>query len=103
MHRAGVILVGSTDAGVSPARPHDVLPHGIAFLAGAGLTNAEALAAATSIAAEACGVADRKGAIQPGKDADLLVGGGDPTVDISALLDVTTVFRAGQRVLREGA
>jgi imidazolonepropionase-like amidohydrolase len=103
MHRAGVILVGSTDAGVSPSRPHDVLPHGIAFLARAGLTNAEALSAATSIAAEACGVADRKGAIQPGKDADLLVVGGDPTTDISALLDVRAVFRAGQRVLREGA
>jgi imidazolonepropionase-like amidohydrolase len=103
MHRSGVILVGSTDAGVSLSKPHDVLPHGIAFLAHAGLTNAEALAAATSVAADACGVADRKGAIQVGKDADFLAVGGDPTLDIAALLDVRAVFRAGQRVLREGA
>ncbi len=98
MHRAGVRLIGGTDAGISPSKPHDVLPRGIAFLAQAGLTHAEALVAATSLAAEACGVADRKGAIQPGKDADLLVVDGDPTRDLSALLAVRAVYRAGQRV-----
>jgi imidazolonepropionase-like amidohydrolase len=97
MHRAGVRLVGSTDAGISPAKPHDVLPHGVAFLAHAGLTNAEALAAATSVAAEVCGLGDRKGAIQSGKDADLLAVAGDPLRDIAALLEVRAVFRAGRR------
>jgi imidazolonepropionase-like amidohydrolase len=95
MHRAGVRLIGSTDAGISPARPHDVLPHGIAFLARAGLSNAEALIAATSLGAEVCGIADRKGALQPGKDADLLVVAGDPLRDLDALLEVRAVFRSG--------
>lgn len=99
MHRAGVRLIGGTDAGISPGKPHNVLPYGVAFLARAGLTNAEALAAATSVAAEACGVADRKGTLSAGKDADLFAVAGDPLQDVSALLRVTAVFKAGQRVL----
>jgi imidazolonepropionase-like amidohydrolase len=98
MHRAGVRLVASTDGGVSPNRPHDVLPHAVAFLAHAGLTNAEALAAGTSVAAEVIGVADRKGTLQPGKDADLLAVSGDPLEDPAALLNVRAVYRAGHRV-----
>jgi imidazolonepropionase-like amidohydrolase len=98
MHRAGVRLVASTDAGISPQRPHDALPHAVAFLARAGLSNAEALAAATSVAAEVCRVGDRKGALRVGLDADLLAVGGDPLRDLAALLDVRAVFRAGRRV-----
>jgi imidazolonepropionase-like amidohydrolase len=97
MHRAGVRLVAGTDAGVSPSKPHDVLPHAIKVLASIGMSNAEALAAATSVAAEACGLGDRKGAAQAGKDADLLAVGGDPMRDLAALLDVRAVFRAGRR------
>ena len=96
MHRAGVRLVGGTDAGISPMKPHDVLPHGVAFLAHAGLSNTEALSAATAVAAEACGVSDRKGAIAAGKDADLLVVDGNPIQDLSALLKVKAVYRGGE-------
>jgi imidazolonepropionase-like amidohydrolase len=95
MHRAGVRLVASTDAGISPQKPHDVLPRAVAFLARACLSNAEALAAATSVAAEVCGMGDRKGTLQAGKEADLLAVGGDPLGDPAALLDVRAVFRRG--------
>jgi imidazolonepropionase-like amidohydrolase len=98
MHQLGVRLVGSTDAGISPAKPHDVLPYAIAFLARAGLSSAEALAAATSVAAEVCGLADRTGALEVGKDADVLVVGGDPGRNLDDLRDVRAVYRAGQRV-----
>jgi imidazolonepropionase-like amidohydrolase len=98
MHRAGVRLVAGTDAGVGPGKPHDVLPYGVRVLAQSGLTNAEALRAATSVVAAACGVGDRKGTLAPGMDADLLVVGGDPLTDLGALFDVRAVFRAGQRV-----
>jgi imidazolonepropionase-like amidohydrolase len=101
MHRAGVRLVAGTDAGVSPGKPHDVMPYATMVLAHAGMTNAQALSAATSLPAEACGLADRKGAVQAGKDADLLAVGGDPTVDLAALLDVRAVFRSGRRVPQE--
>jgi imidazolonepropionase-like amidohydrolase len=98
MHRAGVRLVGGTDAGISPAKPHDGLAYGISVLGQVGLSNAEALSAATSVAAVACGVGDRKGTVQVGKDADLVAVGGDPTLDLNALRDVRAVFRGGQRV-----
>jgi imidazolonepropionase-like amidohydrolase len=98
MHRAGVRLVAGTDAGISPAKPHDALPYGISVLAHAGLTNAEALSAATSVAAAACGVGHRKGRLSPGMDADILAVGGDPMADVAALVDVRAVFRAGQHV-----
>jgi imidazolonepropionase-like amidohydrolase len=61
-----------------------VLPRGTAFLAHAGYSNSEKLAGVRSVDAEACGVTDRKGAIQAGKDADFVVVGGDPTVDVAA-------------------
>jgi cytosine/adenosine deaminase-related metal-dependent hydrolase len=57
------------------------------------------LAAATSVAARACGVGSRKGRLAPGFDADILAVAGDPTTDVRALLEVRAVFRAGRRVL----
>jgi imidazolonepropionase-like amidohydrolase len=98
MRRAGVRLVAGTDAGIGPGKPHDVLPDGIRALAEAGLGNAEALKAATSVAAEACGVGDRKGTLAAGKDADILAVAGNPLADLRALRDVRAVFRAGVRV-----
>jgi imidazolonepropionase-like amidohydrolase len=98
MHRAGVRLVGGTDAGISPGKPHDVLPYGVEVLAHAGMSNAQALSAATSVAAAACGLDARKGALAVGRDADILVVGGDPLEDVRALRDVRAVYRAGRRV-----
>jgi imidazolonepropionase-like amidohydrolase len=97
MHQLGVRVVASTDAGISPRKPHDVLPHAVAFLAHAGWTNAEALAAATSLAADVIGVGQRKGRLQVGKDADLVAVAGDPLRDVAALLDVQAVYRNGAR------
>lgn len=52
MHREGVRLVCCSEAGVSPRKPHGVLPRGIIHLGPIGLTNVEALASATTVAAE---------------------------------------------------
>lgn len=91
---SGATVALGSDAGINPPKPHDVLPHGIAMFAEASGA-ADALAAATSRAAEACGVGDRKGRLAPGFDADLLVLGGDPFADIAAVHDVRAVYRAG--------
>ncbi|MFI5783163.1 amidohydrolase family protein [Nocardia sp. NPDC051570] len=101
MHREGVRLVCSSDAGVVGSKPHDCLPHGVAEFAGfAELSCAEALAAVTSVAARSCGVGDRKGRIAAGYDADLLAVSGDVSQDLTALSDAHAVFRGGQRVPR---
>ncbi|OJF16282.1 amidohydrolase family protein [Couchioplanes caeruleus] len=97
MHAAGVRLVCCSDAGVVPRKPHGVLAHGMVRLGRYGLANPDALAAATSVAAEACGIADRKGRLAPGYDADLLIIDGDPLTDLTALHQVRAVYRAGQQ------
>jgi imidazolonepropionase-like amidohydrolase len=98
LHRAGARIVPGTDAGISPAKPHDVLPYGIEQLTDLGMTTAEALRAATAVAAAACGVGDRKGRLRAGFDADLLAVAGDPLTDVRAIHDVRAVFRAGRRI-----
>jgi imidazolonepropionase-like amidohydrolase len=97
MHRAGVKLVTGTDAGIAGV-PHDSATWSVRAFAQAGLSNVEALRTATSVAADACGVADRKGALAPGKDADMLAVAGNPLTDLDALDAVLAVFRAGRRV-----
>lgn len=102
LHRAGALIVAGTDAGISGV-PHDSLPAGIRVLTRAGLSNAEALTAATSRAAAACGLATRKGALKAGYDADVLAVQGDPLADLHGLEQVRAVFRAGLPLPRDGA
>jgi imidazolonepropionase-like amidohydrolase len=95
---AGVRLVSGTDGGINPGKPHGVLARAIADLVQGGMAPADALASATSVAADVCGLGHRKGEIQPGHDADLLVVDGDPLTDIAALTRVLTVVLNGEQV-----
>ena len=86
------------DAGVGPNKPHDVLRYGVSALPAIGLSNAQALRANTSVAADICGVGDRKGSISAGKDADIIAVPGNPLDDISCIQEVRAVVVAGNRV-----
>jgi imidazolonepropionase-like amidohydrolase len=97
MHRAGVRLVSGADAGISSGKPHGILRETVVDLVEAGLTSAEALASATSVAARSCGLGERKGRLRAGYDADLLLVDGDPFTDITALRRVSAVVLRGQR------
>ncbi|MGW7579437.1 amidohydrolase family protein, partial [Streptomyces sp. NPDC054765] len=96
MHREGARLVCCSDAGAGPRKPHGVLPHGIIHLGSLGLTNTEALASATTLAAQACRLADRKGRIAVGYDADLIAVADNPLHHLETLLDIRAVIRAGR-------
>ena len=97
LHRLGARLVCSSDAGVVPSKPHDALPYGVTgFLPSIGMPNAEAIANVTAFAAEVCGVADRTGTLEVGKDADILAVAGNPLDDITALHDVVAVYARGR-------
>ncbi|GAA0558986.1 amidohydrolase family protein [Paractinoplanes ferrugineus] len=85
LRRAGVKIIAGSDAGLGPAKHHGILPRTLAEYVLSGLPPTEALTAATARAAEALGLAHRKGRIRPGHDADLLLVEGDPTTDITAL------------------
>ena len=93
--RAGVRLVAGPDA------PNRRLPFGASLLAEvellrqAGATTEQALAAATSNAADAYRVRDR-GRIAPGQRADLLLVDGDVRADPRALWHTREVWRGGK-------
>ncbi|MDG4824351.1 amidohydrolase family protein [Asanoa sp. WMMD1127] len=97
--RAGVRMIVTSDAGIDPSKPHDVLPYAAEMFLLFGDEPAAALRAVTADAAAACGVGSAKGRVAAGYDADLLAVAGDPTTDITALRTVEAVFRAGVRVV----
>jgi imidazolonepropionase-like amidohydrolase len=94
----GLTVTIGSDAGIGPPKPHDVLPYGASALVTAGYSPVDALTAITVTAARSCRVEDRKGAVRPGYDADLLAVRGDPTTDVAALLEIEAVYRAGVQV-----
>ncbi|MCG5468996.1 amidohydrolase family protein [Micromonospora sp. LAH09] len=98
LHRAGVRLVAGSDAGLGPAKPHGILPETLVEYVACGIPATAALAAATSVSAEVCGLGRRKGRVRVGFEADLLVVDGDPTSDITALRRPLAVYRAGDAV-----
>jgi len=90
-------IVPGTDSGVGDlAFGH--LDYDLQLLGRVGFTPAEALIAATRISAEAIGLGDEIGTIEPGKVADLVAFDGDPTTDIAASSRVVAVFQAGRRI-----
>jgi imidazolonepropionase-like amidohydrolase len=99
LREAGARVVFATDAGIAPIKPHDVLRFAIVQAGDEfSMTPAEALRTATSTAAAACGLSDRKGRLAPGFDADILAVDGDPLTDLEAVHRIRAVFARGARV-----
>jgi Tol biopolymer transport system component/imidazolonepropionase-like amidohydrolase len=89
----GRVVAGSG----APAVPYGVGLHiELEQFVDAGLTPFQALRTATADAAEALGVGDALGTIDPGKRADLVMVGGDPLRDIRNARDVRAVIRGGR-------
>jgi imidazolonepropionase-like amidohydrolase len=100
LRAAHVPLLAGTDA-PNPGTTHGASMHReLELLVNAGLTPAEALAAATSVPAKQFGLEDR-GTIAPGKRADLLLVDGDPTADIKATRKIAGVWKLGVAVDRD--
>jgi imidazolonepropionase-like amidohydrolase len=68
---------------------------GLELMVDAGLTNQDALLAATRNCAEAFGILDDVGTLEPGKVADITVVQGDPLRDIRAMGQVVQVVKGG--------
>jgi imidazolonepropionase-like amidohydrolase len=91
-HKRGVKVAVGSDAAM-PAVRHGESAYEMELLVKAGLTNMEAIVAATSTGAELLGMADEVGSIEVGKLADLVVVDGDPLKDIRILQDLTRIKR----------
>ena len=72
--------------------------YGLELAVQADMSPLQAIEAATSLAARACGVADIVGSLEPGKEADLLVVHGNAVVDVRQMAAVAAVYKAGRKV-----
>ncbi|HQQ90213.1 MAG TPA: amidohydrolase family protein, partial [Oscillospiraceae bacterium] len=72
---AGIPVAICTD---HPEVPERFLALSAGIAVRGGMSREDALAAITIVPAEICGIADRVGSIEPGKDADLVVFDDDP-------------------------
>jgi len=102
-HAAG--FKKALDAGVPIANGSDLaLPDGglleLAQLVRRGMTEWQAIVAATKTSAEVCEASDRRGTIEIGKAADLLAVGSNPLEDIENVRDVKLVMKDGQIVVQ---
>lgn len=101
MVEAGARIAAATDAGISPLKPPYVCRYAPAQLRELGMDGAAALRTVTSVAADVCGLGDRKGRIAAGFDADLLAVAGDPLADPDDIHRIVAVYRNGAAVSPE--
>ena len=92
-HQAGARIAFGTDGAVYP---HGDNAKQFAYMVEYGMTPLEAIQAATVHAAELLGWADRVGALEPGKFADLIAVEGDPLADVALLEKVGFVMKGGK-------
>ena len=93
-HALGVPVVAATDTGYG-AESVLRLSHELIELVGIGMSELDAIRAATTVAAELLGVGDRTGRVAPGFEADLLVLDRNPLEDIGRYQDVLFVMSDG--------
>ena len=95
LHEAGVNVSIITDA---PVIPLQYLPMCAGLAVSSGLDMEEAWRAITINPANATGIGDRVGTLEPGKDADVVIGTADPLTTVGAEAYITIVD--GQIVYR---
>ena len=86
-----------------PQKRHGNVWRAVGEMVADGYPTAEALATATSLAADACGLADEAGRLAVGYTADILVVDGDLSSDISGLSHPREVLIRGTRVALSGS
>ena len=92
---AGIPVLAGTDTGVTGVLLGISSQMELVLLVEAGLTTAEALAAATINPARAIGRGNEQGTVERGKLADLLVLDADPLADIHNISKVHLVIKGG--------
>jgi imidazolonepropionase-like amidohydrolase len=80
--------VGGFDWKINPAKE-------FGYMVKFGMTPAQAIKSATSVAAELLDVQDKIGTIEAGKLADIVAVPGDPLADVTALEKVDFVMKGG--------
>ncbi len=98
LHDAGIKIGLGTDSGAQPLRVQGFGEHReLQLLVASGLTPAEVIRIATGNSAEIIGHEARTGTLEAGKQADFLILGGDPTVDIRNTEKIGEVWIGGRK------
>jgi imidazolonepropionase-like amidohydrolase len=90
----------SFGSGVGPF-PHGTQAAEFPYLVKYGMSPAQAIQAATTVAADMMGWQDRIGSLEKGKFADIIAVSGDPLEDIAELEKVKFVMKGGQVIRNE--
>ncbi len=91
-YKRGVKIAFGTDSGVSP---HGDNAKEFIYMTEVGMSNYEALQAATVNAADLMKISDELGTLKKGKTADLIGLNTNPLEDIEATLDIPFVMKSG--------
>src|ERR1700732_4713948 len=97
---SGVKVAFGTDAAVYP---HGLNGHEFAVMVMLGLPPLQSIQSATINAADLLGWADKMGAVEPGKWADIIAVDGDPLQGVTTLERVKFVMKSGEVVKNEYA
>ncbi|MBL4870849.1 MAG: amidohydrolase family protein [Robiginitomaculum sp.] len=92
-HKNGVTIAFGTDTGVSK---HGDNAREFGYMVEAGMSEMEAIVAATVTASKHLEMGDKIGTLEHGKFADLIAVDGDPLTDITELYDVDFVMKGGK-------
>jgi imidazolonepropionase-like amidohydrolase len=92
LYDAGIPIIAGTDQGF----PGYSLDRELELYVQAGLTPMQAIQTATITPARVFKMADKTGAIEPGKQADLVIINGDPLTRIRDIRNVQIVIKAGK-------
>ena len=98
MIMAGVKFVTGTDSGFGEVSFNRISKE-MALFVEAGMGRMEAILTATRYAAEALGLSELVGTLEPGKEADIAVFKGEPHRNIDNINKVVAVFHAGERIV----
>jgi len=93
--KKGVRIAAGTDAG-SPGNKHGENAQELELLVRAGMSEMQAILAATKVASECVGLENEIGTLEKGKYADIIAVKGDPLSDISTLMNVKFVMKEGK-------
>lgn len=99
IHDAGIQVALGTDSGAFPIRTQGFTEHlEMELMVKAGLTPAQAITVSTYNAANALKIGSKKGTLEKGQSADLLVLTANPLDDIRNTRKIEAVWKAGQEV-----
>jgi imidazolonepropionase-like amidohydrolase len=101
MHDNGVQILSGSDIPNFGLAPGASLHHELELLVEAGVSPLEVIEIATNNGAEALGIDDISGTIQPGKQADLIILNANPVENISNTKEIEAVMVDGRFIIAD--